>query len=132
MLEYNSGKLPEKNAGLECNSAKLPQRKCCWMQHPQSALGRNVWMTLTQGHNFDFGFLTQRNIWFLTQGRFYYFFEFWWWLKVKSWFSTKSRILILLMMTQGQDSFTFGFQWMTLGQEFHLLLFFFVQFKFKV
>ena len=30
------------------------------------------------------------------------------------------------MMTQGQDSFTFGFQWMTLGQEFQ---FFWVQFE---
>ena len=35
------------------------QRECHWMQHPQSALGRNVLMTLTQGHNFDLGFLTQ-------------------------------------------------------------------------
>ena len=28
------------------------------------------------------------------------------------------------MMTQGQDSFTFGFQWMTLGQEFQYFFFY--------
>ena len=82
--------------------------------------------TLTQGHNFDLGFLTQGQIWFLTWGRFFiYFFEFGWWFKVKSWFSTQGWILILLMMTHGQDSFIFGFQWMTLGQEFHLFFFFY-------
>ena len=30
---------------------------------------------------------------------------------------------ILLVMTQGQDSFTFGFQWMTVGQEFQFIYF---------
>jgi hypothetical protein len=40
-------------------SAKLqPKEEFCWMQPPQSAPGRNVLMTLTQGHNFDFDFLT--------------------------------------------------------------------------
>jgi hypothetical protein len=32
------------------------------MQHPQNDLGRNGLMTLTQGHNFDLGFLTQGQI----------------------------------------------------------------------
>ena len=69
--EYNSGKLSQKNAGWECNSVELPQRECCWMQHPQNDLGRSVLMTLTQGHNFDLGFLTQGQIWFLTRGQFF-------------------------------------------------------------
>jgi hypothetical protein len=41
-------------------------------------------------------------------------------------FRLSVEFFILLMMTQGQDSFTFGFQWITLGQEFQ---FFLVRFK---
>ena len=139
--EYNSVELPQRESvGIQLRKVSPKE---CWvrMQFRRIASKRmlldatsakcfrkNVLMTLTQGHNFDLGFLTQGQIWFLTWGRFFiYFFEFGWWFKVKSWFSTQVWILILLMMTQGQDSFTFGFQWMTLGQEFHL--FFFVRFE---
>ena len=63
-----------------------------------------------------------------------FLFFIWMKLKVNSWFSTQGWILILLMMTQGRDSFIFGFRWMTLGQEFHLFFFsfFLVQFQVKV
>ena len=93
------------------------------MQHPQNSLWKFFLMTLTQGHNFDLGFFDLGSDLIFDSGSILLFFEFGCWLKVKSWFSTQGRILILFMMTQGQDSFTFGFQWMTLGQEFHLFFF---------
>ena len=113
--EYNSVELPQRESvGIQLQ--KVAPKECrVRMQFRRIASKRmlldatsakcfrkNVLMTLTQGHNFDLGFLTQGQIWFLTRGRFFIFLnldddlrfnldfrlrvEFWfsqWWLRVK-------------------------------------------------
>ena len=58
---------------------------------------KNVLVTLTRGHNFDLGFLTQGQIWFLTWGQFFIYLFFNldddsrlsldFWFRVEFWFS---------------------------------------------
>ena len=106
--EYNSVELPQReNVGIQLR--KVAPKECrVRMQFHRVASKRmlldatsakcfrkNVLMSLTQGHNFDLGFLTQGQIWFLTWGRFFIFlnldddlrFNLDFQLRVKIWFS---------------------------------------------
>jgi hypothetical protein len=58
----------------DATSAKCPKKKFCWLQPPQSALGKNVLITLTQGHNFDFDFFNLGSDLIFNLGSIFFFF----------------------------------------------------------
>ena len=62
LLDATSVEYSRKKYYWDATFAEYPKKRYVEMQPLQSALGRKVLVTLTQGHNFDLGFLTHGQI----------------------------------------------------------------------
>jgi hypothetical protein len=58
LLDATSAECSRKKYYWDATSVEYPKKRYVGMPYPQGVPGRNVLMTLTQGHNFDFDFLT--------------------------------------------------------------------------
>ena len=56
LSDATSAECSRKKYDWDATSVEYPRKRYFGMQPPQNDLGRNVLMTLTQGHNFDFDF----------------------------------------------------------------------------
>ncbi len=159
--EYNFVEFPQNEMFWEYNFVKLPQRESVGIQlrkvapkecrvrmQFQRIASKRMLLDATSsecsrkkyfddigsGSQFWFWFFDLGSDLIFDSGSIFYFLFFWVWMMTRGQFLIfdSSRIFILLMMTQGQDSFTFVFQWMTLGQEFHLLFLYNLRSRFNL